>query len=204
MRFEGTITTWHDDRGFGFITPTHGGADIFVHVKAFRRRDVRPAVDQRVTFAVELNPEGKKRAKSVDMVRAARSTPRRPVAARGRTGGGSYFAIAGFAVLYVVVDALWHVPAWAAGIYVAASAAAFALYGVDKSAARAQARRTPEKTLLVIGLLGGWPGAILAQQLLRHKSAKASFRAAFWATVVVNVGAFLLLASPGVRELLPL
>jgi uncharacterized membrane protein YsdA (DUF1294 family) len=37
-------------------------------------------------------------------------------------------------------------------------------------------------------LVGGWPGALLAQGLLRHKSKKASFQVAFWMTVVANVG----------------
>ena len=53
-----------------------------------------------------------------------------------------------------------------------------------------------ESTLLAVGLFGGWPGAIVAQQLLRHKSSKVSFRLAFWATVVMNILGFILLATP--------
>jgi uncharacterized membrane protein YsdA (DUF1294 family) len=53
--------------------------------------------------------------------------------------------------------------------------------------------------LLLLGLAGGWPGAVLAQQYLRHKSAKAEFRAAFWMTVGLNVAAFVALGSPEVR-----
>ena len=65
MRFEGTLTTWNDDRGFGFIAPTQGGQEIFVHVKAFSTRSGRPEVNQLVSFEVELGPQGKKRAKKV-------------------------------------------------------------------------------------------------------------------------------------------
>lgn len=66
----------------------------------------------------------------------------------------------------------------------------------DKSAAKRAAWRTPEKTLHWLALAGGWPGALLAQQLLGHKSAKAEFRRVFWLTVVLNVGAFVVVCSP--------
>jgi uncharacterized membrane protein YsdA (DUF1294 family) len=53
-----------------------------------------------------------------------------------------------------------------------------------------------ENALLWTGLLGGWPGAIVAQQLLRHKTQKASFRSAFWMSVVANVVVFVLVTTP--------
>ncbi len=56
--------------------------------------------------------------------------------------------------------------------------------------------RTTERTLLLLGLAGGWPGGLVAQKLLRHKSVKASFRSAFWGTVFVNVAVFVLMHSP--------
>jgi uncharacterized membrane protein YsdA (DUF1294 family) len=74
-------------------------------------------------------------------------------------------------------------------VYVIASAAAFAAYGADKSAARHGRWRTPESTLHLLALLGGWPGALIAQKVFRHKSRKASFRAAFLFTVAVNCAA---------------
>ena len=76
MRFEGTLHTWNDDRGFGFITPTQGGDPIFVHIKAFSRRHGRPQAGQRVSFEIEPGPQGRKRARQVEPVRAARPAPR--------------------------------------------------------------------------------------------------------------------------------
>ncbi|KQZ26843.1 DUF1294 domain-containing protein [Duganella sp. Root1480D1] len=76
---------------------------------------------------------------------------------------------------------------FAAALYAVASAVCFIAYALDKSAARQCRRRTPERTLLLLGLAGGWPGGFAAQQLLRHKSSKTSFLAKFWLTVVVNL-----------------
>ena len=76
MRFEGTIHSWNDDRGFGFIQPTQGGQEVFVHIKAFRGLlQERPQVHQRVSFAVEMGPQGKKRAVQVELVRATIRPP---------------------------------------------------------------------------------------------------------------------------------
>ena len=67
------------------------------------------------------------------------------------------------------------------------SVIAFFNYARDKSAARSGQRRISEKRLLIIGLAGGWPGALLAQQTLRHKTSKKSFQLQFWITVVINL-----------------
>jgi uncharacterized membrane protein YsdA (DUF1294 family) len=67
------------------------------------------------------------------------------------------------------------------------SMAAFVMYGFDKRRAKKQGRRIPERTLLAVGQFGGWPGALLAQRVFRHKTAKLSFRIQFIATVVVHV-----------------
>lgn len=63
------------------------------------------------------------------------------------------------------------------------------LYAVDKRAARTHRRRTPEATLLLLGVIGGWPGGLIAQRFLHHKTRKRSFQVQFWLTVLVNVGA---------------
>lgn len=75
------------------------------------------------------------------------------------------------------------------GAYVVLSAGSFAFYGWDKAAARRGGRRTPELTLHLLALAGGWPGALLAQSVFRHKTKKQPFRSIFWCTVVVNCAA---------------
>lgn len=76
-------------------------------------------------------------------------------------------------------------------LYLGTSLVAFAAYAIDKAAAVAGRWRTPEQTLHLLALAGGWPGALLAQQLLHHKTRKPGFVAVFWLTVVVNTVAFL-------------
>jgi len=111
-------------------------------------------------------------------------------------GTATLFAIPAFLALFTIAAFLWKVPGWVAGLYLGASAVCYVVYAVDKSAAAADRWRVSEDTLLGLGLIGGWPGAIVAQQVLRHKSNKATFRAKFWATVIVNVLGFLVLSSP--------
>ena len=76
----------------------------------------------------------------------------------------------------------------AAGIMTAlCSLVSFALYGFDKRRARLDGPRVPEKRLHILALLGGWPGAMLGQQVFRHKTVKTRFRIVFWLTVACHV-----------------
>ncbi len=97
MRFTGKLKSWNDDRGFGFITPTDGGQDIFVHISEFTEGR-RPDLQATLTFEVALNPQGKKKAVNVrgpqtliDTRRRQRNhaerTPRRTGPATGFTTG---------------------------------------------------------------------------------------------------------------------
>lgn len=83
-------------------------------------------------------------------------------------------------------------PTAVAVVYLVMSIAAMIAYGVDKSAAYTRAWRTSESTLHVLAVLGGWPGAAVAQRIFRHKSRKRSFRVTFWVTVGVNCAALAL------------
>jgi cold shock CspA family protein len=76
MRYQGRITDWRDDRGFGFITPNGGGAPVFVHISAFGKGQQRPAGNELVTYEL-INDEKKGlRTQNVAYLRA-RQAPRR-------------------------------------------------------------------------------------------------------------------------------
>jgi uncharacterized membrane protein YsdA (DUF1294 family) len=80
-------------------------------------------------------------------------------------------------------------------IYLALSSISLIAYWYDKRAAKRKRARIRETYLLALGLAGGWPGAIVAQQTLHHKNRKASFQIAFWITVFLNVAAFIWISS---------
>ena len=79
MRIEGTLSKWNDDRGFGFITPTQGGQEIFVHISTFPKDGIRPTLGEKLTFEVETDDTGKKRAKHLFC--PDRTTVKRPLTA---------------------------------------------------------------------------------------------------------------------------
>ncbi|SCW31882.1 MULTISPECIES: DUF1294 domain-containing protein [unclassified Pseudomonas] len=88
-----------------------------------------------------------------------------------------------FGSLLFGLRAVSWVPMAAYGIV---SVVAFLLYWSDKRKARADAWRTPENVLHALELAGGWPGALLAQQLFRHKTRKVSFQVVFWFIVLLH------------------
>ena len=194
MRFVGTLKSWNDERGFGFLEPLRGGEDVFVHIKAFRVRAERPQVGQAMSFEVEPGPDRRTRAKNVEPIRLMR--PRRLKPKESPTERATATALPLFVILCLVVGFLWQPPLIIAAVYVVASFVTFFVYAQDKSAARRNARRTPEVTLHFLAFAGGWPGALLAHHFLRHKSIKAEFRTVFWGTVVLNVLIFVFLCSP--------
>ncbi|ETC47267.1 cyanate transport [Salmonella enterica subsp. enterica serovar Montevideo str. CFSAN004346] len=71
--------------------------------------------------------------------------------------------------------------------FLLANVLTLAIYGIDKTAARKTWRRVPESTLLVFGVVGGWPGAIVGQQLFRHKTQKQPFKTYFIVSVIVSI-----------------
>ena len=198
MRFKGKLKSWNDDRGFGFIDPIQGGEEIFVHIKAISPKGSRPRVNELLWFEIELEPQGRKRAKNVEYVRRTRtpghnSAELEPPAPRG---AATLMAIPAFVVLYIAVGIVWEPSLVLAAIYLGASVVTFFVYAKDKSAAQRGEQRTPEVTLHFWAFACGWPGALFAQQFLRHKSSKREFRVVFWATVILNVAGFLLVSSP--------
>lgn len=127
-----------------------------------------------------------------------------PIAVGRAAGAGQldYLAIVAFLPLAVFLALHWTAPLAIFAIYAVASILCFFAYGADKRAATNGTWRTPEASLLLLGLVGGWPGAIIGMRAFRHKTRKTSFRVAFWGTVVVNVIALVALTSPVFRNAL--
>lgn len=198
-RYQGRITTWKDDQGFGFITPNGGGPEVFVHIKSFSTRAQRPEGNDIVTYELGVNELGQPRAANVAFVRGRTE---RPAPAAPGTGSLPLLAAAAFVILVALLAMTGKLPAIVLGVCLGLSVIAFGAYAADKAAARAGRRRTPESTLHLLALAGGWPGALLAQRTFRHKTTKPSFRIEFWCTVAANCLLVGWLATPsGARAL---
>lgn len=181
MRYQGRITGWKDDQGFGFVTPNGGGEKVFVHIKAFSSRSRRPAEGDLITYERTLDANRRVRAHNVRFA-GERATS---TASFGPGSAGIVFA-ALFCSFLLVAALMGRLPFAVPGAYLAASMVAFCAYAIDKSAAKNNRWRTKESTLHLFGLIGGWPGALLAQKTLRHKSKKEGFQTVFRATVILN------------------
>jgi uncharacterized membrane protein YsdA (DUF1294 family)/cold shock CspA family protein len=186
MRYQGRITSWKDEQGFGFITTNSGGKQVFVHITAFLNRQRRPVGNEIVTYEVNKDRNGKLKAERVQFIDE-----------REQSNDGALLLL--FAIIFLICMAIavfaGELPLWVLGVYLLASSCTLIAYKLDKMAAKLSYRRMPEKTLHLWALIGGWPGAILGQKLFRHKSKKLSFQVTFWATIILNCAALAWLIS---------
>ena len=188
MRQCATIIRWNEDKGYGYAKSIGNSQPVFVHVRDFDRRDVRPHVGLKIEFGLGHDKQGRCCASRVRVggEGASRTIRFNPALAA--------FAVLGFAGI-VWLAFIGRLPKAATYVMAFSSLVAFVVYWADKKAAVAEQWRTQENTLHLLALIGGWPGALLAQQLLRHKSSKASFQFVFWLTVAINIGALAWLSS---------
>ncbi len=103
----------------------------------------------------------------------------------------NFTLIATFAIFSIASVFFHTLPFLVPAFYIMMSIITFIIYAFDKSAAINGRWRTKESTLHLWAILGGWPGALMAQQKLRHKSSKQDFRFVFWVTVIMNLGGFI-------------
>ena len=181
MRHKGKIKSWKDNKGFGFIAPFDGGKKVFVHISAFKNRSHRPDLHEVVTYSVAKDSQG--RIHAVNATLAGDKLPKMPAPKSHRLA--AFFAYLFLTIVGVSVFATG-LPFIVLGAYLFISTVTFLAYAIDKSAAQAGRWRISEKTLQLLALAGGWPGALLAQQSLGHKSKKGSFRVILWISVLLN------------------
>lgn len=206
----GILKSWNDAKGFGFIQPELGGAQLFVHVSALRG-ERRPLPGETVLFVPGKDAQGRPRAEhmrfaglSLDRP-AIRHKPRAAaVESAARSSRTATGAIQQLPLKLVILLALCAPPvvgalqlwlgagvAWALGAYPLLSLISFGQYWNDKRSAQKGRWRTPESQLQLVALLGGWPGALVAQQVFRHKTRKLPFQLLFWLIVLLHQGFWL-------------
>ncbi|MBT3136547.1 DUF1294 domain-containing protein [Alteromonas sp. ALT199] len=186
MKYQGRIHQWDDAKGFGFVEPNGGGTRAFAHIKAFKQRSRRPVNGDIIVYEVEQDRKGNHRACNISLLKdhkTKRSRANKPTSQRKRNVIvlSLFF---GVLALSVLVDQL---PTIVPIIYGAVSMLTLLFYGIDKWAAKNDKWRISEAKLHLLSLLGGWPGALLAQQMFKHKRSKSAFMRVYWVTVLVNL-----------------
>jgi len=180
---KGILTVWDDAKGFGFITPEDGGERVFAHISSYAGRG-RPVSDRKVNYSITRDSKGRPRAGRFQYAGAAKIG--------ASIAPGVWVAAAVVLVFFAILAGLFqqgYLPVFILAAYGGVSLVLYVMYWMDKRAAQRGAQRTPEKTLHLLELFCGWPGALMAQQVFRHKTRKGSYQFVFWLAVLANIGA---------------
>lgn len=196
---EGIIKSWKVDKGFGFIKPHDDGKDIFIHIRDLQHFNYQPQQGDNVCYKVVADKDGKIRAydafikgqeisqqyrrKSFNKNQSQQQKTRREY----RLGMPSILFIAaipfGFSAV-LIKEQHNFIPLF---VYFIMSLITFIIYARDKTMAHKNEWRTSESTLHLLELLGGWPGALITQRVIRHKTKKTSFQITFWIIVIIHI-----------------
>ena len=194
-KYQGKITCWQDDKGFGFIERTDNNLQdpaIFFHISEYRANQ-RPVLNEAVVFEIGRGRDGKPCAINVQQQTFVRQKIGQQNARQVQNDLKSQTLLTWVAIgvlfffLLTAVVLVKHLPLWIIGWYFAISLATYLLYAHDKKAAQNGDWRVQEASLHKLAFAGGWVGAAFAHWLLRHKSTKPEFRRAFYLTVIGNL-----------------
>lgn len=195
----GKVQDWNDDRGYGFIAPldpAEGGGRTFFHIRDYRQQGRRPEPGELVKYVADRQADGRWKATQVmraaQPVRKAGALPRKP----DNPYSGSHDLVRVAMVLGYACLLDWAIrrqllPFEFVFVPAIMGTLTFMAYAADKHAAQSGRWRIPETNLHLLELLCGWPGALFAQRVLRHKSRKPGYRIAFWMMVALNLGAMI-------------
>ncbi|MBV7435327.1 cold shock and DUF1294 domain-containing protein [Cardiobacteriaceae bacterium TAE3-ERU3] len=185
---DGTISHWNDEKGFGFIQYKAKSPGVFFHISSFAYHHSRPQKGNKVVF-IAMEKNGRYSAQRVVLAKDADSingdniidnTQLPPHLAEG-------FIFALISIFFYA--ALTYISAPLAIASLIISNLTYMLYSLDKQASLQHRQRIPEASLHIAAILGGWPGALIARALLRHKTKKIRFVIFFWLSIIINFAA---------------
>ncbi|MEZ9625472.1 DUF1294 domain-containing protein [Aliivibrio fischeri] len=174
---KGRVVEWNDSKGYGFISALNGELKVFLHISKLKNKNRRPKIGDEVSFDINEEIKGRFNANNVSIA-----------------GVNTIPSTIMFCVIYLVLASvalvMFNGEKMFLVLYLGMSLLTYAMYAVDKNAAKKGNWRISENTLHVLSLLGGWPGALFAQNQFRHKSKKQPFKTILWITIFMNIGAF--------------
>lgn len=182
MRVQGKITSWDHKKGFGFVKALNDEKsvkDVFIHIKEF---NWKPEVGQIISFTHAKDKQGRVCGKAA-MLCGDFLQHEKPSSSFVLTTLAAFLSLTVISLFSIIEISNYWIPV----SYLGLSLLTFIVYWIDKSAAENGHWRISENTLHVLSLIGGWPGAMVAQQKLRHKTQKQPFRTIFWLTIFANI-----------------
>lgn len=200
---KGQIIRWIDNRGFGFIQPSDGSKEVFIHISAFKNVNHRPQVGDLIQYELVVDKNGKLSACKASIQGGTpapivnSSYSRKPAKSKTKLlkrlvkkSSPLVFKTLLLSLLPIlgsidlVIKASNPIPLL---IYLLMSLITFVLYADDKSRAKQGKWRVSENTLHICEITGGWLGGFVAQQILRHKTSKVSYQVVFWLIAGVHI-----------------
>ncbi len=194
---KGQLTTWKDNRGFGFIQPSSGRQEVFLHITAFKNLDRRPQVGDFICYQLTVDKDGKVRAcnASIEEItsqpQSSSYTAPMKLSSKPRVRSSSLVLetlvlsiVPGLGSIHFALTTSNQIPLI---LYSVMSLITFAVYAEDKSRAKQGGWRVSEKTLHLCEFMGGWLGAFVAQRKLHHKSSKVSYQVVFRVIVIFHI-----------------
>jgi uncharacterized membrane protein YsdA (DUF1294 family)/cold shock CspA family protein len=168
----GTLVEWDEKRGFGFLEA--GEAKVFLHRHEFTALHKRLELGDAIQFSIGLDARGRVCAKNAAHVNDGGKL----------TASAVLFLAILLAAPVFALTRLGIKLSWIGGVGSAMGCITYVTYAVDKRRAKQNRWRISEATLHLLDLLGGWPGAFIAQRRLRHKVSKMSYQIVFWFIVL--------------------
>ena len=204
MQLTGTVVFWRDDKGFGFVLCQQNAQKLFFHIRDFAGTEGRPQQGDQLQFSLSTDKKGRAIAApwrfSAEGKKTPAPAPQSALSSVTDINQASQFALFFRLAFFLAVilallfgKLLYVLPL----LYIEASLMTYWLYKIDKEAAIARhGNRLAEESLQLFALIGGWPGAYLAQQQLAHKRSKLSFRREFGFVILGNTLLVTWLLSP--------
>jgi uncharacterized membrane protein YsdA (DUF1294 family)/cold shock CspA family protein len=188
-KYRGFLTTWKDDKGFGFIRPEPdiGTGDVFLHISTLKSTGRRPKVGDIIYYQLATDKDGKIRASNavIEGVTKSQSAPKPlPISLSLVLQGLSLFSLPLLGATHFAFKTSNLIPIV---LYPVMSLITYRLYTDDKSRSTKGQWRISEKTLHLCELTGGWMGAFIAQRKLRHKISKFSYQIVFWVIAIAHI-----------------
>ena len=194
---KGRLTTWKDDKGFGFIRSSDGNQDVFLHITALKETNHRPQVGDVICYQLTVDKNGRVHAcnafiEGVVSKPIFRSSPSviEKVTLKPTVKYSLIFEVLilsllpGLGAINFALTTFNPIPLI---LYPVMSFITFAQYADDKYRAKQGRWRISEKRLHLCEFMGGWLGAFIAQRKLRHKSSKVSYQVVFWVIVAIHI-----------------